>query len=457
MPYLFSTAEQQKEMLEIIGVNSIEDLFDQIPGELKLNRLLEMPPALTEMELGSHVKNLVSSDPGVASKVSFLGGGIYDHFIPAAVDEIVSRGEFYTAYTPYQAEASQGSLQTFFEFQTMICQLTGMDVSNASLYEGGTAVSEAIFMSMRVKKRHNKVVILGSVHPEYQQIAKTYLEHLDCEVCIIPTPDGTVDIDQVVGALDKETACLVIQQPNVWGCLEEVEPLVQAAHDVGALAICSVDPISLGILKRPSEYGADIVVAEGQSLGIPHQFGGPFLGILACKKEFVRKMPGRLIAKTTDRNGKSCYTLSLQTREQHIRREKATSNICTNQGLLALRATIFMSLIGPEGLKEIGDRSCKNAHYAFEEMKKIPNMKPAFDKPFFKEFCMIHDGDLELLRKKSLSKGFLIGPTISQFGNLESIPEEASSHGILFAFTEKRSKSEIDSLLRIMTTELATV
>lgn len=457
MPYLFNTAEQQKEMLNTIGVNNIEDLFRQIPDELKLNRLLDLPPALTEMELESHVRNLVSGDPGITSHTCFMGGGVYDHFIPAAIDEIVSRGEFYTAYTPYQAEASQGSLQAFFEFQSMICELTGMDVSNASLYEGGTAVSEAIFMSMRANKRHNKVVILGSLHPEYQQVTRTYLEHLNCEVCIVLTPDGTADIDAVVRALDNETTCLVIQQPNVWGCLEEVESLVQAAHDVGALAVCSVDPVSLGVLKRPSEYGADIVVAEGQSLGIPAQYGGPFLGILACKSEYVRKMPGRLIGKTVDRNGKECYTLSLQTREQHIRRDKATSNICTNQGLLALRATIYMALIGPQGLKEIGERSCRNAHYAFEELKKLPNFKPAFDKPFFKEFCMVYEGDLDSLRQQSLKKGFLIGPSLPQFGNINSIPEEVRSRGILFACTEKRTKKDIDSLVRVMSEELVAV
>lgn len=457
MAYLFNTPEQQKEMLKTIGLNSVEELFHQIPEDLRLKRLLDIPEALTEMELESHVRNLVSSDAGVTSHVSFQGGGVYDHFIPAVVDEIVSRGEFYTAYTPYQAEASQGSLQAFFEFQTLISQLTGMDVSNASLYEGGTAVTEAIFMSMRVNRRHNKVVILGSLHPEYQRVARTYLEHLDCEVCVIPTPEGKADVDQVVAELDKETTCLVIQQPNVWGCLEDVEALVEAAHDVGALAVCSVDPVSLGILKQPSEYGADIVVAEGQSLGIPLQYGGPYLGILACKKEFVRKMPGRLIGQTKDRHGKTCYTLSLQTREQHIRREKATSNICTNQGLLALRATVFMTLIGPEGLREIGERSCRNAHYAFEEMRKIPGMKPAFDAPFFKEFCMLYDGDLDQLRRKCLDKEFLIGPTLPQFGQTNSIPEVINSKGILFAFTEKRTKDEIDSLIYSMSNELVPV
>ena len=321
------------------------------------------------------------------NRPSFLGAGTYRRFIPAAVDEVASRGEFYTAYTPYQAEASQGSLQTFFEFQTLVCQLTGMDVSNASLYEGGTAVSEAVFMAMRVTKRHNRVVVLGSLHPEFQQILETYLGHLSCQLDVIATPDGAADVDIVADSLDEETACLVIQHPNVFGALEELEPLCRAAHEVGALAVVSFDPLSLGLLKTPAACGADIAVAEGQSLGIPAQYGGPFLGILACRHDHVRQMPGRLIGQTVDRNGQRCFVLNLQAREQHIRREKATSNICTNQGLLAVRATVYLSLLGRQGLVDVAELCCRKAHYAAERLGELPGFELMFSRPFFKVTC----------------------------------------------------------------------
>ena len=335
-------------MLEVIGAASIDELFTQIPDELRLDRPLELPPPLTEMELEAEITR--QAERNVSQRVCFLGGGAYDHFIPAVVDEITSRGEFYTAYTPYQPEASQGALQAFFEYQSLVCRLTSMDVSNASLYEGGTAVSEAAFMAMRVTGRYGKVVILDSVHPEYRHILRTYTHNLETEVLSVPTPEGTADLNRVREAIDAETACLIWQYPNFLGCLEEAAELSQIAHERGALAVVSFDPLSLGVLQRPGEYGADIAVAEGQGLGTPLQYGGPYLGVLACRDEFVRKMPGRLVAETTDRDGRRCYVLGLQTREQHIRRDKATSNICTNQGLLALRATVYLSLLGPQGL-----------------------------------------------------------------------------------------------------------
>ena len=339
MSYLCNTPDEKREMLSTIGVDSVTALFDQVPESLRLGRDLNLPEPLTEMALEQHIQTQAARNGGRSSRVCFLGGGVYDHFIPAAVDAIASRSEFYTAYTPYQAEASQGSLQTFFEFQTLICQLTGMEVSNASLYEGGTAVSEAVFMAMRSTKRHERVVLLGSLHPEYRQVVETYLGQLGCELIIVPTPDGVADTDVVTEAVNDSTACLVIQSPNFYGCLEQVESLVKIAHSHGALAIVSFDPISLGVLKTPGACGADIAVAEGQSLGTPMQFGGPFLGILTCRQKLVRQMPGRLIGETVDRHGQRCFVLNLQAREQHIRREKATSNICTNQGLLAVRAT----------------------------------------------------------------------------------------------------------------------
>ncbi|MCA9082006.1 MAG: aminomethyl-transferring glycine dehydrogenase subunit GcvPA, partial [Planctomycetaceae bacterium] len=289
MAYLFATDEQRQQMLNTIGVPSLQTLLDQVPRELQLDRPLDLPPAQSEMQLEQDLRRLAARN--ASHRVCFMGGGAYDHFIPSVVDEITGRGEFYTAYTPYQPEASQGSLQAFFEFQTLICQLTGMDVSNASLYEGGTAVSEAVFMAMRVTRREKKVILCGSVHPEYRSVVETYLNAIDCEVVTIPTPAGVVDVDAVHAALDDQTACVVFQSPNFFGCLEEVAQLTAVTQAAGALAVMSFDPLSLGVLKRPGDYGVDIAVAEGQSLGTPLQYGGPYLGLLTCRNDYVRKMP----------------------------------------------------------------------------------------------------------------------------------------------------------------------
>ena len=446
MAYLDITPDQQREMLATIGVQSIDELFEQVPEELRLNRSLHMPPALTEIELEGHLKDLASRNQSTSKRVSFLGGGAYDHYIPAAVDAIASRSEFYTAYTPYQAEASQGSLQAFFEFQTLICQLTGMDVSNASLYEGGTSVSEAVFMAMRSTDRHRRVVVLGSVHPEYRQVCQTYLQQISCELVTIPCPDGAADVNAVKAALDQQTACLVIQQPNFFGCLEEVHELVEAAHAVGALAIVSFDPISLGVLSRPGDYGADIAVAEGQSLGIPLQYGGPYLGILACRNEFVRKMPGRLIGETIDRLGRRSFVLNLQAREQHIRRDKATSNICTNQGLMALRATVFISLLGQAGLQELAQLCLQKAHYAAECLVATGQFELSFPKrPFFKEFALKSRSNLKQLTARARTAGFDLGPDLHRYPNIDA---DFAENQFLVAVTERRTRAEIEALAK---------
>jgi glycine dehydrogenase subunit 1 len=445
--YLYNTPEQQRDMLATIGVDSIAGLFDQIPANLRLDRPLKLPPALTEIELERHLRGLAAKNRSATSGVCFQGGGSYDHFIPSAVDAIASRSEFYTAYTPYQAEASQGSLQAFFEYQSLICQLTGMEVSNASLYEGGTAVSEAVFMAMRATDRRGKVVVLGSLHPEYRQICETYLHQVGCELIVVPTPGGTADPDQVRRRLDDNTACLVVQQPNFFGCLEEVRELTAAAHKAGALAVVSFDPISLGLLERPGEYGADIAVAEGQSLGIPLQFGGPYLGIMTCRQEFVRKMPGRLIGETVDRDGRRCYVLNLQAREQHIRREKATSNICTNQGLMALRACVYLSLLGPVGLREAAELCARKAHYAAERLTAIPGIELAFSHPFFKEFTLKCRGGAQSVLAKAVTAGFDLGPELSRFRGLAVDP---AADCLLVAVTEQRTGDEIDNLAKAL-------
>jgi glycine dehydrogenase subunit 1 len=440
--YLFTTSEQQQAMLRDVGAASVDELFDQIPPEVRLDRPLQLPPPLTELELEAEVDRQARRNAS-ADRVCFMGGGAYDHFIPAAVDEIASRGEFYTAYTPYQPEASQGSLQAFFEYQTLICQLTGMDVANASLYEGGTAVSEAAFMAMRVTERHTKIVVLGSVNPDYRQILATYAGNLECEVVTVPTPAGTADLDRVADAIDDRTACVVFQHPNYYGCLEDPGALVALAHQKDALAVVSFDPISLGLLQRPGQYGADITVAEGQSLGTPLQYGGPYLGVMACRNEFVRKMPGRLVTEARDKQGRRCYVLGLQTREQHIRREKATSNICTNQGLLALRATAYLSLLGPRGLREVAEICCRKAHYAAEQLQQV-GLELPFERPFFKEFVLSDSGGSGgLLQPHAAKAGFEVGPAL-----VDVHPSNSSTaRGLLIAVTERRTRGQIDDLV----------
>ncbi len=445
MSYLFDTAESQQDMLRTVGVSSVSDLFDQIPLELRLDRPLDLPSPLSEIELEKHLRQRAGENVGASGRISFLGGGIYDHFVPAAVDAIVGRSEFYTAYTPYQAEASQGSLQAFFEYQTLICQLTGMDVSNASLYEGATAMVEAALMAMRVTQRRGKVIVLGSVHPEYRDTLTTYLRHFDTEIVTVPTPHGAVDPNDVIRLIDDRTAAVIVQHPNFFGCLESPQEIFTAAKQRGALSIEVFDPISLGLLKRPAELGADIAVAEGQSLGIPLQYGGPYLGILACKQEFLRQMPGRLVGETVDRAGRRCFVLTLSTREQHIRREKATSNICTNQGLLALRATVYLSLLGPRGLHEVAELCCQKAHYAAEQLTTNTGLELAYKGAFFKEFLLRgrNAGEIAVQARKA---GFDIGPGLDHFPTISKELGQSAKQCLLLAVTELRTKSDIDQL-----------
>ncbi len=439
MSYVLNTADERQAMLQQIGAGSVEALFAGIPSAVRLKRPLNVPAALSEMELTTHLKELAARNRPAGDTVCFLGGGAYDHFIPAVVDAVAGRSEFYTAYTPYQAEASQGSLQAFFEFQTLICQLTGMEVSNASLYEGGSAVAEAVLMAMGVTGRQGKVIIAESVHPEYRQTLATYIANLAPKVEVLPIRDGVVDPDELKKAVDETTCCVIVQHPNFFGCLEEVEALAKVTRDKGAMFVVSFDPISLGLLKRPGDYGADIAIAEGQSLGTPLAYGGPYLGLLACREEFVRKIPGRLVGQTVDRNGKRCWVLTLQTREQHIRREKATSNICTNQGLLALRATVYLAALGPQGLKETADLCTRKAHYAAQVLTKLPGVSLAFKRPFFKEFSLKVNGSAETLLARLLAAGYHGGLDLGRW-------YPALKSCLSVAVTEKRTRSEIDGL-----------
>ena len=441
LAYVLNTPEDEQAMLEAIGVASVEELFETIPATVRLGKALDVPPPMTEQELTDHVGELGKKNRGADAAACFLGGGAYDHFIPAVVDAIAGRGEFYTSYTPYQAEASQGNLQAFFEFQTLVCQLTGLDVANASLYDGGSAVAESALMAISITRRHGPILVARSVHPHARQTLATYATNLDATMQELDTPDGFLDPDTLRQAIRDDCSCVIVQQPNFFGCLEAVTDLADIAHQHGALFIVSVDPISLGLLTRPGDYGADIVVAEGQSLGTPLQFGGPYLGILACRQEFVRKMPGRLVGQTVDRHGNRCWVLTLQTREQHIRREKATSNICTNQGLLALRATVYLAALGPMGLRQTAELCLHKAHYAADQLASIAGIERRFHQPFFKEFTVRVPGDADRLLGRLRDLGFHAGLPLGQW-----YPELADC--VAIAVTERRTRQEIDGLVK---------
>jgi len=440
MPYIYNTPQDQQDMLEAIGVSSIEDLFDQIPPEVRLERPLDLAPAHCEMELSQHLSNLASQNLHTANSVCFLGGGSYDHFVPAVVDAIASRGEFYTSYTPYQPEVSQGNLQVMFEYQTLICQLTGMDVSNASLYDGGNAAAEAVLMAMSATKRNGKVVVPASVHPEYRQILETYLASLDTELVTVPADDGATALAALEATVDEDTACVLVQHPNFFGSVEQTEDIAHIAHQKGALLIVAFDPISMGLLKRPGDCGADIAVAEGQSLGTPMQYGGPYLGIMACREKFVRRLPGRIGGETVGRRGRRCWVLTLQTREQHIRREKATSNICTNQGLFALRAAIYLATLGPHGLRETAELCVQKANYARQQIMRTDRFSDAFNLPTFKEFVVRdQNNQVASMLQGAANQGILAGIPLQRW-----YPD--LSDCFLVTVTEQRTKQQIDAL-----------
>jgi len=444
MAYFFNTPEDQQAMLAAVGASSLEELFASIPEEMRLRRPLDLPPALGELELTQHLTQLAAQNLPAGRARCFLGAGAYDHFVPAVVDALASRGEFYTSYTPYQPEVSQGNLQAMFEYQTLICQLTGLDVSNASLYDGGSAAAESVLLSMSVTKRPRRVVALGSVHPEYRQIIATYFACLGAELVTVPVRQGVVDLDELRAAVNQETACVLAQQPNFFGCLEDVAAIGEIAHAAGALLSVAFDPISLGVLRRPGELGADVAVAEGQSLGTPLQFGGPYLGIMACREQHVRRLPGRIAGQTVDRRGRRCWVLTLQTREQHIRREKATSNICTNQGLFALRAAIYLAALGRQGLRETAELCVQKASYARERIAALDRFEIPFSSATFKEF-VVRDrrGQVPALLQAATAAGFLAGVPLERW-----YPEYRDC--FLVAVTEKRTRDDIDGLVEFL-------
>ncbi len=442
MPYFPNTPDDQRAMLETIGVDSLDALFEQVPKPLRLGRPLNLPPAMGELELTVHMSALAEADAPAGKAACFLGAGAYDHFVPALVDFVAARSEFYTAYTPYQAEASQGTLQAMFEYQTLITQLTGMDVSNASLYDGATALAEAVLMALQTAgPQRRRVVVHRSVHPEYRQVLGTFLQNLSAEV--VDSGGYTVDA-AALPEVDSSAACLVVSQPGFFGTVADLAPVVEHAHRCGALVIVVFDPISLGVLKRPGDLGADIAVAEGQSLGNPLSYGGPYLGILACREQFVRRMPGRLVGQTVDRSGRRCWTLTLQTREQHIRREKATSNICTNQGLLALRAAVYLSALGPNGLKRVAELCLHKTHYARQRLTAGGRASLLFDAPVFKEFALrLNDRPVDEFLAAAAERGIYAGAPLGRW-----FPE--LNDCLLVAVTEKRTRCEIDALAELL-------
>ena len=440
--YIPNTKTDQKEMLGFMKLSAIDELFSDIPARLKLKNELALPSPMSEPELYGHMKALARQNISGDTHVCFMGGGIYDHFIPAVVGQTIGRQEFYTAYTPYQAEISQGTLQAIFEFQTMICRLTGMDVSNASLYDAATACAEAALMAHTVTGK-TELVFAGQVNPQYIEVCETYLKFRGIRTIHVPFDPaiGTVSMEKLADAVTDNCAAVAVQSPNYFGLIEDLAETGKLAKNKGALFITSVDPISLGILEPPSSFGADIVVGEGQGMGNPMSFGGPGFGFLACKNEYFRKMPGRIVGETTDVHNKRGFILTMQAREQHIRREKATSNICTNQALCALAATVYMSVMGKEGMAQVANLCVQKSHYMYDELIKTGKFKPVFKAPFFKEFVLKYTGGkTAALTKAMLNAGFMAGIDLTAGIGI--------NNSLLIAVTEKRTMSEIDAYVK---------
>jgi len=445
--YIPNTKEEQQQMLRKIGVETIEDLLGDIPSEIRLPRGLQLPPPLSEPELKAEMLRLSEKNADLLHFVSFLGAGAYDHHVPSVVNHLAFRSEFYTAYTPYQAEMSQGLLQTIYEYQTMIAELTGMEVSNASLYDGGSALAEAAMMALRVTKR-KKVLYSSTIHPHYRAALKTYLSGSDSTLIEIPGENGTTDVAAAGKQLSEDVACLLIQTPNFYGCLEPVGGMASDTHRHGALLGVVTDPISLGLLKPPGESGADIVLGEGQGLGCGLNFGGPYLGFFATRREYVRQMPGRVVGATVDSKGRRGYCLTLQTREQHIKRERATSNICTNEALAALAATIYLSAMGRQGLREVGRLCLQKTHYLKHRLCDIRGVEMAFSRPFFKEFVVKTPISPSRINKRLL-KHKMIGGL-----DLGPLDRRLKNHWLL-CVTEKRTKEEMDQFISVVKVTVA--
>lgn len=435
--YVPSTAQERQEMLASIGLCSIDELFSHIPDSLKLKGELNLPSGKSELEVCRTMEHIAAQN--IVFDSIFRGAGAYDHYIPAIVKSVTGKEEFVTAYTPYQAEISQGVLQSIFEYQTMICELAGMDVSNASVYDGSTAAAEAV--NMCCERSRNVVFCSAAAHPDTIEVVKTYCWASGHEFVLVPAKDGKTDWNSIVPQLDKKTsACLYIQSPNFFGQIEDVQQAAEAVHAVGAKLIMGCNPIALGLYKTPAELGTDIAVGEGQPLGMPLSFGGPYLGFMATTKAMMRKLPGRIVGETTDVDGKRAFVLTLQAREQHIRREKASSNICSNQALCAMTAAVYLAAVGPEGLKQVANLCYQKAHYLMQQLTAIPGITLRYQGPFFHEF-VTDQGDANRILLKLEQEGILGGLPLSD-------------GGILWCATEKNSKEDIDRMVGIIRKEL---
>ena len=432
--YFPHTEADIQVMLEKVGCKSLDDLYAQIPEDIRFRGDYDIPLSASELEVRQAFQLLGSKNRQL---VCFAGMGAYDHYTPSVIPNLLSRSEFLTSYTPYQAEISQGTLHYIFEYQSMMAELTGMDVSNASMYDGATATAEAMMMAVAAGKKADKVLVSAGLNPRTREVLDTYALHQGIELVTIPLTDGTTDLSTLNSQLStlSGVAGVIVQQPNVYGIVEDFTGFADACHEHKALLVMDSVAADLAVLKTPGEWGADIAVGDGQSLGIPLSFGGPYVGYMCCTEKLIRKMPGRIVGKTVDNRGQRAFVLTLQAREQHIRRQKATSNICSNQSLMALFVTMYMALMGREGVKEAAERSYAAAHYLCDELQKTGRFQLAYQKPFFNEFYVKYDGDVNTLYQRFIDAGMLGGIRLEE--------------GILFAVTEKRTKEEIDNLIKV--------
>jgi glycine dehydrogenase subunit 1 len=442
MTFIPHSDVERRDMLEVVGVERLQDFFGDVPQSVRFPSL-GLPPPTSQPELAVEMRALAKRNIDAQDRPSFLGAGVYRHYRPATVDYVLQRGEFYTSYTPYQPEISQGMLQAMFEYQTMICQLTGMEVSNASHYDGATSLAEAVLLCLAAtSRRRGKVVMSPAVHPQFREVLKTYLTGSAARA--VGDEEPSLDASELIALLDADTAALVVQSPNFFGQIENLREMSAACHEAGALFIVAVDPIALGLLEPPGACGADIVVADGQSLGLPPSFGGPSLGIFATRKDLVRRLPGRLVGETTDAEGRRGYVLTLGTREQHIRREKATSNICTNAALSALAASVYLATLGKQGLRRVAELCYPKSHYAAAEISKLPNVAinpQAPQRPFFKEFVVQLPRPVTEVNEILLNDFGVIGGF-----DLGEVFKDHSCH-TLIAVTEAATKADIDRLV----------
>lgn len=436
------TTDDRKAMLDTVGVESVDALFEPVPEDVRYPTL-DLPPALTEMEAAHRMQELASRNMTLPARDIYLGAGSYQHYVPATVGQILSRGEFYTAYTPYQPEVSQGTLQVIYEFQSMVAELLGVEVANASMYDGATAFAEGALMSIASSKKRTRIVVAGTVHPSYREVMHTYVDNTGIDIVdATSTNPFVMTVDDLRPHMSDDLACIAIQYPNFYGAIEDVQAIADLAHEHGAQLVVSTSPVPLGLLKTPVALGADIVSAEGQSLGVAQSYGGPYVGLLGSKRSLVRQMPGRIAGITTDSEGKRGYVLTLQTREQHIRREKATSNICTNQGLMATAATVYMSSMGPEGFREVARASYQNAHYLGNRLTELDGFELAYDAPFFHEFTVKTSRPAADVVSALLEANILAGVDLGRF-------DQELDHHLLLCATELNTREGIDRLVDV--------